>query len=54
MRGTLTPQQVAEVLGVSKTTVLRLIRAGELKASRISPRVIKISVSDFETFLASR
>lgn len=46
---TLTPQQVADELGLSRTTVLRKIAAGELRASKRGNRNI-IAVADFERF----
>lgn len=51
MKDTLSPAEVAGLLGVSKTTVLRLIHAGDLRAVKVSPRVIKIRLDDLQDFL---
>ena len=50
----LTPDEIAERLAITKATVLRLIRRGELKALRISSRTLRISESAFEEFAAKR
>lgn len=47
----LTPAEAAEELRVSTDTVLRLISAGTLPAIRVSPRVIRIPVPAFRSFL---
>lgn len=49
---TMTPQQVAAELGLSRTTVLRKISSGDLRASKRGNRNI-ISVADFERYRAS-
>ncbi|WP_168429338.1 helix-turn-helix domain-containing protein [Microbacterium sp. K24] len=49
---TMTPQQVARELGLSRTTVLRRIEAGELRASKRGNRNV-IAVADFKEFRAS-
>jgi|SRR5690606_109338 len=46
---TMTPQQVAKELGLSRTTVLRKIQSGDLRASKRGNRNI-IAVADFENF----
>lgn len=48
----MTPQQVARELGLSRTTVLRRIESGELRASKRGNRNV-IAVADFEKFRAS-
>ncbi|MDF2558595.1 MULTISPECIES: helix-turn-helix domain-containing protein [Microbacterium] len=48
---TMTPQQVAQELGLSRTTVLRKITSGALRASKRGNRNI-IAVADFERFRA--
>ena len=47
------PQEVAELLGVSVRTILRQIKAGELPASRIG-RLLRISDLALRVFLAER
>ena len=46
---TMTPQQVADELGLSRTTVLRKIGSGVLKASKQGNRN-RVAVADFERF----
>ncbi len=46
----LTPQQVAQILQVHQFTVLKFIKQGKLKASRLG-RVYRIRESDLEGFL---
>jgi excisionase family DNA binding protein len=36
--GVLTPEQVADLLGVDYRTILRMIRRGELAAFRVGPQ----------------
>ncbi|MEW2459097.1 MULTISPECIES: helix-turn-helix domain-containing protein [Microbacterium] len=48
----MTPQQVARELGLSRTTVLRRIESGELRASKRGNRNV-ITVADFERFRAA-
>lgn len=48
----MTPQQVARELGLSRTTVLRRIESGELRASKRGNRNV-IAVADFKKFRAS-
>ncbi|MFZ2238046.1 MAG: helix-turn-helix domain-containing protein [Gordonia amarae] len=45
----LTPEQVAEQLGVSRPTISRRIKAGELKAVKVGNRN-RIPVVEFERF----
>jgi len=46
----LTPQQVAQILQVHQFTVLKFIKQGKLKASKLG-RVYRIRESDLEGFL---
>lgn len=46
---TMTPRQVAEELGISRTTVLRKIKSGKLPAFKRGNRSL-IAVADFERF----
>lgn len=48
---TMSPKQVADELGLSRTTVLRKIASGELRASKRGNRNV-IAVADFERFRA--
>ena len=52
MREIMTPQQVAEFLQLNTDTVLRLIRANELAATRVG-RAYRIPREDLEAFLMS-
>lgn len=45
--GTLTPQQVAELLQVEPQTIWRMIRRGELPAIKVG-RVYRITRTDFD------
>ncbi|MCL2788262.1 MAG: helix-turn-helix domain-containing protein [Micrococcales bacterium] len=46
---TLTPAQVAERLGMSRSTVLRRIASGELRATKVGTHH-RIPLTDFEQF----
>jgi excisionase family DNA binding protein len=48
-----TPQEVAELLNVSPTTVMTRIHAGALPAVRVSDRVFRIPVAAFERFVST-
>jgi excisionase family DNA binding protein len=50
----LTSKEVAELLGVSKETVLRWWRAGEIPGYRLAPTVLRFRESDLEAWLANR
>jgi excisionase family DNA binding protein len=47
-----TPREVANMLGVSTTTVLKLIHDGTLPAIRVSERIYRIPIPAFERFQA--
>jgi len=47
----LTPLQIAKKLGVCEHTVYRYIKAGKLKAIRLTPRNFRIDEKDFTRFL---
>jgi len=47
-----TPREVAEMLGVSTTTVLKLIHDGSLPGIRVSERIYRIPIPAFERFQA--
>ena len=46
----MSPSEIAAELGVSSTTVLRLIHAGELPAIRVSERIYRIPNASFEMY----
>jgi excisionase family DNA binding protein len=48
----LSPSEIATELGISSTTVLRLIHAGELPAIRVSERIYRIPNASFEMYKA--
>jgi len=50
----LSPAQVAEMLGVSRSTVLRLLRSGTLTSIRVGPRTIRVSLAELERFMEAR
>lgn len=47
------PQEVAQLLDVSPTTVMSRIHAGALPAVRVSERIFRIPVAAFERFVAT-
>lgn len=47
------PQEVAELLGVSATTVMTRIHDGALPAVRVSERVYRVPVAAFERFVST-
>ena len=49
----LTPPQVCERLGISKTYLYRMMQAGELRSVRVG-RLRRIRPSDLEAYIASR
>ncbi len=52
-RNYLTTREVAERMGVSISTVRRLIRSGELQAKRIKD-AYRINIGEFERFMFNR
>ena len=44
------PAEVARELGISSTTVLRLVHGGRLPALRISERIYRIPATSFERY----
>lgn len=48
-----TPQEAADLLGVSPTTVMNRIHDGALPALRVSDRVYRIPVAAFERFVST-
>ncbi len=53
MRRFYTPSEVADLLGVSSTTVMARIHDGALPAVRVSDRVYRIPVPAFERFVST-
>ena len=49
-----TPQEVAQLLGVSATTVMTRIHDGALPAVRVSDRIYRIPVAAFERFASTQ
>lgn len=47
-------QQAAERLGISLPTLDGLIRRGQLPASKVGARIVRIDESDIEAYLAAR
>jgi excisionase family DNA binding protein len=48
----LSPGEIATELGISSSTVLRLIHAGDLPAIRVSERIYRIPNASFEMYKA--
>lgn len=44
------PAEIAQELGISSTTVLRLVHDGRLPALRISERIYRIPAASFERY----
>ena len=51
MKPWLSPKEAAEVLGVTKQTVLAWSRDGKLEASKIGYRTIRISAASIERLM---
>jgi len=49
----MTPQQIAERMGITAKTVIRYIQAGELPAIHLGRRYV-VAINDAETWIASR
>lgn len=49
-----TPEQVAKKLSVTKTTVLRWLRSGELKGVRLGHKTWRIREEQLDAFLKGR
>lgn len=47
----LTPADVAEQLQCSTRTVRRLIELGALRATRVSPRIVRVRAEDMEAYM---
>jgi len=54
MNKLLTPKQVANKLGVSEFTIWRYIKAGKLKAIKLTKRNFRIEEKDLMQFLNKR
>ena len=50
----ITRQQAADRLQISLKTLDALIRRGQLPASRIGPKIVRIDERDLEAFVAGR
>lgn len=50
----ITRQQAAERLGISLPTLDGLIRRGQLPASKVGPRIVRIDERDIDAYLAAR
>jgi excisionase family DNA binding protein len=48
----LSPADIAQELGISSTTVLRLIHSGEMPAILVSERIYRIPAASFEMYKA--
>lgn len=48
------PAETAEILGLSKKTIYRAIKIGELPVIRINARVIRISAIDSALWFATK
>ena len=48
---TLTAKEVADFLKVNYETVLRMIRRGEIKATKIGGKIYRITEEDFKNYM---
>lgn len=48
----MTVAEIATDLRCSPSTVQRAIRAGRIPAVKVSPRVVRVAVAEYERFLA--
>ena len=53
-KGFITPQEVANRLGICRTTVWRYIRKKRLKVIKLTEKNYRISEKDLENFLKKR
>ena len=51
LKGLLTPDDISKKLKVSVFTVYRWIKAGKLKAIKLTPRVFRITEKDLNQFI---
>ncbi len=49
----LTPEQVADILAVSKATLCRLTKRGEIPHKRIGERIVRYSRTEIEAWMRS-
>ncbi len=47
----LSPEDVAERLGISRLTVVRWVRSGKLKGQKLGKKTIRVKASDLEAFM---
>jgi excisionase family DNA binding protein len=47
----LSPEDVAERLGISRLTVVRWVRSGKLKGQKLGKKTIRVNASDLEAFM---
>lgn len=50
MKQVMTPKEAADFLGVHIATVYKLIKSGELPATKLGPKLIRISASDLQKY----
>jgi excisionase family DNA binding protein len=50
----LTPQEAADLLGLSRETIRRAIRSGELKAIRLGYRTVRVTKADLDEWIVSK
>jgi len=53
-RYTVSPRQAAEMLGVNRDTILRYIKTGVLRATKINRRTIRIRQADIDEMMNLR
>jgi excisionase family DNA binding protein len=54
LQGVLTIQEAADLLGLHRETVRRAIRTGELKATRLGYRTVRITKADLQAWFMSK
>jgi excisionase family DNA binding protein len=47
----LSPEDVAERLGISRLTVVRWVRSGKLKGQKLGKKTLRVNASDLDAFM---
>jgi len=53
-KGYYTPLEISEILGLSRATIWRYIRSGDLKVIKLTERNFRIEKKELEKFLNKR
>jgi excisionase family DNA binding protein len=50
----LTPEEAAQYLACSQRQVRRFVASGELRATRLTPRLVRFQVSDLDALISQK